>query len=367
MARPVKIKRYRNSVGGHNDFVMALRKYLPPILGALLLIALGFLVGKPIINLISGLGDSSSRPQGTSSVSEEAIVPGSVSSQERGRESGSRETGAKRIYYYSEPTRLDSESEIDATIKAAVEAGANRLVFNVKDRDGYLLYPSKNQYGSQLLSEIQIDLTLLRKKCREAGIVPVARIYSFRDNMISTVERSTAVMYRDTDIRWLDSSAALGGKAWANPASSIMRQYLTDIADEIMTFGINEMIFAGFSTPTGNSLADRGFGATEEQILGHMRTLINTLRGRISARGGWAAWEFEYSAVIGGDWRQYIVHPYRLEAENIIVTTPSDRDIRRTAATLLKDRDSGEFASACIWVQGSREKPGKELGDYFVN
>ncbi|MBP0980474.1 MAG: hypothetical protein J6Q18_02810, partial [Oscillospiraceae bacterium] len=223
---------------------------------------------------------------------------------------------------------------------------------------------------SQLMAEKVIDLSLLTSKLSAAGITPVARLYTFMDKLISNVERSTAVMYLGTDTRWLDSSAALGGKAWANPASQIMRDYIISLTDEIMSLGVKEIIYAGFHTPTGYSLDKRDFGATMDQVLANMRSLYNTLEAKVSAKGGRCSLQVEYTALMPeGNYSHYIVHPYQLGAENIIITAKGgDTDVQQTVSQFKNATDAEEISSVTLWLTDNMNtEPAKALGDYFAN
>ena len=231
------------------------------------------------------------------------------------------------------------------------------------------MYLSSNQYASQLKSDKAVDLKSLTAKLEQNGITPVARMYTFMDKLISNVERSTAVMYQGTDTRWLDSSAALGGKAWANPASQIMQGYITALTEEIMSLGVKEIIFAGFHTPTGYSLDKRDFGASMDQVLANMRSLYHTLEAKISAKGGRCSLQVEYTAVMAdGNYSHYVVHPYQLGAKNIIITAKgNDTDVQQAVALLSTATSNEEISSVTLWFTDNANTDATHtLGDYFV-
>ncbi|MBQ3008280.1 MAG: hypothetical protein IJD80_01715, partial [Oscillospiraceae bacterium] len=234
--KPVKIKRYKNSMGTSSQSIAAAKRLIPFIAGAVLVVALGFLLGKPVINFIAGIGsdDSSSQmqPSSQTTVSSEQEKENSTVTEDSSIAEDSsviEQTPVviveNRVYYYVKPSALTTEGGIDAVIRQMKAKGATHLVFDAKNRDGNVHYASANQYASQLKAPEQIDIALLADRLEENDLTAVARVYTFMDKMISTVERSTAVMYEGTDTRWLDTSAALGGKAWANPASKIMQEY----------------------------------------------------------------------------------------------------------------------------------------------
>lgn len=376
--KPVKIKRYRNSMGSSAQGVAAVKRLIPFILAAVLVVALGFMLGKPLLGLISGGGDDSSSQTVVSSQPEQPESSSQQENTDRSLPDSSDSTPAvlpgitevqTRVYYYADASALTTESGVASVIRKMKEKGATHLVFDAKNPDGYVHYASSNQYASQLASDAQIDITALVSALKAEKLTPVARIYTFMDKMISTVERSTAVMYRGSDTRWLDTSAALGGKPWANPASPIMQDYIIAITDELLAMGVNEIIYAGFSTPTGYSLDKRDFGATTEQVLAKMQSLIGTLKAKISAKGGYSTWQFEYSAVVAdGSYAQYIVHPYQLGAENMIITARgSETDVAAATAALTAAENREGIGEITLWLtDNTNTEETKTLGSYFV-
>lgn len=378
--KPVKIKRYKNSMGSSSQSVAAVKKIVPFIAGAVLLIVLGFLLGKPVINFISGIGSDDSSSSQRSDISQSTVVSQPVEEQNSSSDISSQEDSSdisappvsavgNRVYYYVNASALTSEGGMDSVIRQMKAKGATHLVFDVKNADGYVHYASSNQYASQLPATEQIDIALLADKLKDNGITPVARVYTFMDKMISTVERTTAVMYQGTDTRWLDTSAALGGKAWANPASKIMQDYIIALTDEILSLGVDEIIYAGFSTPTGYSLDKRDFGASMDQVLANMKNLIVTLQAKISAKGGYSAWQFEYAAVLpDGSYAQYIVHPYQLGAENIILTARgTDIDVAAAVTALKTAGEAEEISDITLWLTDNADTEAVQaLDNYFT-
>ena len=378
--KPVKIKRYKNSMGTSAVTAHKVKQLLPIVAAVLAIVLVGFLLGKPVLNMLSGAGksDSSSSSQivDTSSKLEDSSVQTDVSQPSSDAQSDNPQpeivqpVTKTRIYYYADTSALSTEAGIDGVIAQMKSKGATHLVFDVKNPDGNLLYASADQYGSQLVADKTVDIKALVSKLSQNGITPVARMYTFMDKLISNVERSTAVMYQGTDTRWLDSSAALGGKAWANPASQIMRDYIISLTDEVMSLGIKEIVYAGFHTPTGYSLDKRDFGATMDQVLANMRSLYNTLEAKVSAKGGRCSLQVEYSALMPeGNYSHYIVHPYQLGAENIIITAKGgDTDVQQALSQLAGATDAEEISSVTLWLTDNvNTEAAKSLGDYFAD
>lgn len=374
--RPVKIKRHKNSMGSSAQGIAAVKRVLPFILAAVLVVALGFMLGKPLLNFISGAGNEESSSQDTVISRPDTSLPQETDDELLQDSSDSAQTVTPpvtetktRIYYYTDVSALSTENGINTVIANMKNKGATHLVFDAKNPDGNVHYTSANRYASQLAAGTLVDIPALVTKLKTEGITPVARIYTFMDKMISTVERSTAVMYLGSDTRWLDTSAALGGKPWANPASKLMQEYIIALTDELLSMGITEIIYAGFSTPTGYSLDKRDFGATTQQVLANMQSLIGTLKAKISAKGGYSAWQFEYSAVAEDNYAQYIVHPYQLGAENMIVTAKgAEIDVAAASATLLTAENGEDIGEITLWLTDNADSaPTQTLGSWFVS
>ena len=368
--KPVKIKRYKKSSGSTRQIMNTVKNVAVFVVAAVIIVGAGYFLGKPLLNFVSQASkykpDSS---QATSSGPNSASD--TVSQQPSSKDEGETPViGIKnRVYYFADTQKLQSAQSIKTVVDDMKAKGATHCVFTVKDRDGYILYNSTNQYASQLKGTAVLDLPLVVKTLTENSITPVAQVYTFMDKMISTVERTTAVLYQGTDARWLDSSAALGGKAWANPASSVMQQYLTDLTDELISQGVKEFIFAGYSTPTGFSLDKREFGASQEQVLAHMKTLISTLEGHVSAKGGYAAWQYDYSSVMaGGNYAQYIIHPFQLGAGNVIICANSyEYDPKAAMDEMTTAKTANNLDNLTLWIlDGDLNGITKAMGSYFV-
>ncbi|MEG1782227.1 MAG: putative glycoside hydrolase [Oscillospiraceae bacterium] len=374
-SKPVKIKRYKNSMGTNTQAVLLIKNIVFALVIAVIIIGVGYFFGKPVMNFIAGVGDKNKDNSTASSPSNSEVQSASKPPENSG--DNSYDEGAdnpvigvkNRIYYFADNSLLTTQEGIMSVIKDMRSKGANHCVFTLKNEDGNVLYNSSNKYASQLKGTTIVDVGLVCKLMGENSITPVAQVYTFMDKMISTLERKTAVLYQGTEARWLDSSAALGGKAWANPASDIERQYLVDLTDEIISLGVKEFIFAGYSTPTGFSLDKRDFGASQEQVLAHMKNLIGTLQGRIAAKGGYSSWQYDYEAVKnGGNYAQYIIHPYQLGAGNVIITAKGyEGDVKAAVEEINSAQAGGSIDSATLWLtDGDFNGDTKPLGSYFV-
>ena len=380
--KPIKIKRYKNSMGTGTNTVYKVKRVVPIVAGVVVLVLAGFLLGKPLLAMLSGGGvDTDSKPQTSSQTVTSTQTNSEVPPTSETTVSSQEDTSSKtevvppvvktKAYYYVDTATMSTDAGLAAVIDKAKAAGATHLVFDVKNPDGTVMYLSSNEYASKLASDKAVDLKVVAEKVSASGLVPVARMYTFMDKLISNVERSTAVMYQGTDTRWLDSSAALGGKPWANPANHTMQDYINALTDEVLSMGVKEFIFAGYHTPTGYSLDKRDFGVTQDQLLGEMKHLLNVLMTKISAKGGAMSLQIEYSAVMPeGNYAHYIVHPYQFGVDNVIITAKgADINVEQAVAQLSAsiNGQSRDITKAVLWLTDNLpDESVKQLGDHFV-
>jgi hypothetical protein len=96
-----------------------------------------------------------------------------------------------------------------------------------------------------------------------------------------------AVKYRDTDILWLDNSADQGGRAWLNPYSKEAKDYIVEIAVELIQMGFYQIILDSVQFPTGYSLELAGYGpdATIEKV-DALKNFMQEIESAVAVAGG---------------------------------------------------------------------------------
>ncbi|MEG2174936.1 MAG: putative glycoside hydrolase, partial [Oscillospiraceae bacterium] len=129
--------------------------------------------------------------------------------------------------------------------------------------------------------------TSVARQIKEMGMVPVARVHAFRDDMATHFNRGLAVGYFDTGTMWLDNAPELGGRAWLNPYSSQARQYVTDLAVELTRAGFGAVVLDSVQFPSGVGLNKTGYGT--EAVGTHAEVLsafLRTTESAVQAAGG---------------------------------------------------------------------------------
>ena len=154
-------------MGTGTNTVYKVKRLVPVVAGILAIVLVGFLLGKPLLNMLTGAGkeDSSSQPTDPSSQVE-------ISSKEDTTQSSSDVSSQPqtedvpvvhktRVYFYVDTAVLSTDAGIDNVVAQMKNAGATHLVFDVKNPDGTVMYLSSNQYASQLKSDKAVDLKAL--------------------------------------------------------------------------------------------------------------------------------------------------------------------------------------------------------------
>lgn len=363
--KPIKIKRNTSVSGKTRQRKMMAKKVfgITLVLGGLL--AIGYLGAPAVIELITSVSrpkppivqpDPQPNPTETPTISEEEQEIPSVVQKEG------------RVYSYIDRQSLMSENGIMQTAKMLSEKGVNYAVVTLKDENGNVHYDTQTQIGMAAKSDAILDIKKIAQIFAENNIDLVADVYAFKDKTTPNINRDTAVKYIGTDMNWWDNSKEFGGKPWANPASEIMQNYLYDIVTELSGLGVKNFIISAVQLPTGFSLDKRDFGVSESQLQAQLQGFINTMKLKAEAGGGKAYFAFDIESVNGGDYSKYMVAPYRLGADNLVLVGNGagfkDVDLN---ALKVKIQDNGHAEKIVFWNtdENLNENSAEDCG-YFV-
>lgn len=138
------------------------------------------------------------------------------------------------------------------------EQGANAVMLDFKDREGYLCTQNEGDTASDIGAAANAvtgaEETVQRLKAMDYKII--ARIYCFHDPVAAASLPGAAVTEADGVSVWLDESAQNDGDPWLNPYSDIARTYLLQVVQEAVDFGADVVLLDGVSFPDGR-YADR--------------------------------------------------------------------------------------------------------------
>lgn len=184
--------------------------------------------------------------------------------------------GIKALYMPQE--RISDEGYIKDFIKQIKKKNCNSVVIDFKTREGRLCYSSMNENAIMGACAIHDNDTVRRAIdiFTQQDIAVIARIFCFSDNRVATANSSVAVKYMNTEVNWLDGSDENGGKAWLNPYSKSVRNYIADVAREIRSLGVSIFMLEALQYPGGENVSSASYPG-EKNTSSRNSMLKNTL------------------------------------------------------------------------------------------
>ncbi|HEX8725092.1 MAG TPA: putative glycoside hydrolase [Gemmatimonadaceae bacterium] len=165
-------------------------------------------------------------------------------------------------------------------IDLARRTRVNALVFDVKDDDGLLLYPSTvglaRLIGADTVRPMPVRrLYALMDSLRKYRIYPIARIVVARDPVLAAHRPQWAVVRRANDPE---------RSAWLDPRHREVWAYAADLASEAAARGFSEVLFDDARFPVSNGSSERvEFTSPDGRTLGEViRAQLDFLRSRFS-------------------------------------------------------------------------------------
>lgn len=363
--KPIKIKRNNSISGKRRQRNAVAKKVLSLVFVAVSLLAIGFFGAPAVMEMM----DNMSKPKPPVVTPTPVETPQATPGEPTANPSDIQEDTTKTAYTYGnvEQSALYNEGSMRAAITALKAKGVDNAVVTLKDAQGLIWFDTKTEIGAAAKSKTLVDVALLKSICDENDMTLTVHMYVFQDRVAPTANRDTAVKYKGTDMNWLDTSKELGGKPWANPASSVMQQYIYDLVKELTDAGVEEFIFSGVQLPTGYSLEMRDFGVSEAQLQAQLQGFINTLTSKVAAKGGDAYFAFDVTAVSGSDVAKYIITPQRYGAPNIVVLGTSETFEAHGAQALKSLENDENVERVVLWnTDGHAETDPKTQNGYFV-
>ncbi len=214
-------------------------------------------------------------------------------------------TPAKKTAYLSEEIMMDP-ALFEKAIADAKASGMDSIMFDLKDRDGWLIYAIEYKDGvDDYYTGHTIDLDAAVQQIKDAGLKPIASIYTFMDRRFQQAETYAGILYQGTESFWLDNALDAGGKSWLNPYSPMARDYICKLLDDAAEAGFEEIVLREFRFPIGYSMEMMEFvydnGQSKQDCLKEADDLFREHAKQL----GMELW-IEYPAVaFGGDVRPY--------------------------------------------------------------
>ena len=140
---------------------------------------------------------------------------------------------------YIPPSKIANYEEY---ITVAREIGINSFIIDVKNDSGYLTFATDNQdlfdKGVVLAKPPIQDVKRMMTRLYEEGIYPIARVVTFKDNVITKKEPERTVKNLQGEVY-----KTSGGDMWLDPYNKQNWDYLLEICDEAVQLGFKEVQF----------------------------------------------------------------------------------------------------------------------------
>lgn len=248
---------------------VAVRVILVMIL-ALVLVFLGYSVGKPVLEFIGNLGSQSTPdiPDEPDQPSQSDILPADDGNKTDDNDSDTdlddNLTDNPDDFTEPEPENIksgilyvtfnDTESPSQTLANAVKTALANNckgICLDLVSDGGQINYASNNALAadSQAIRADALDLTEAVNLIKSSGLVPYAHISALSDHIASWYDRSICYQFEDGSSKWLDNSLSAGGKPWISPFSDNAKEYISDLVCEISSAGFKGLTASEFEFP----------------------------------------------------------------------------------------------------------------------
>jgi hypothetical protein len=174
----------------------------------------------------------------------------------------------------------------------------NAVVIDVKGDRGWIIYPTRVEQalavGAQGPATLRgFDDMMADLKAR--GVYTIARIVTFKDNVLATARPDLAVVDTRTGKPWMDRE----NLAWVDPFREEVWNYNIALAKEAIERGFDEVQFDYVRFPTDGKLAAARYmkPVSKETRLPTIAAFLERARRELGARGAYVAADlFGYTA-----------------------------------------------------------------------
>ncbi len=225
----------------------------------LALVFVGYSVGKPIVEFLSGerntpASSGTEASTGASETTENTTTAATSETTEATTEEPEPAVAvSNNIYYISYSSAVvDYESYVYAKVDYAYENGYSGVCVELIAEGGTVTYSSANAIATESGAVIETgisDLSALVTAINDLGLSAYARISTLTDNIASTYSKYLAYMIDGTDTRWYDNNTASGGKPWISPFSSSSSEYIGSLVSEISDAGFIGLVAGEIEFP----------------------------------------------------------------------------------------------------------------------
>ena len=179
----------------------------------------------------------------------------------------------------------------------------NAVVIDVKGDRGWIIYPTRVEQalaaGAQGPATLR-DFDAMMADLKARGVYTVARIVTFKDNILATARPDLAILDTRTGKPWIDRE----NLAWVDPFREEVWAYNIAIAKEAIDRGFDEVQFDYVRFPTDGKLQAAKYArpVTRETRLPTIAGFLERARKELGARGAYVAADlFGYTAFNAND------------------------------------------------------------------
>ncbi len=273
MGKPYKIKHhkriYRRSAGSIILRVLIIAAAVAVLFG------LGWALYAPVSSWIGQRQNQNDLTVGTSEQTPEA--PTQQAGEEipaeapptQAPQTEPQETDIASMTAYLPIETVAEPQQFEKALQSAADAGYDSIMFDLKTADGTVNYAISYDEltDARVTRQNPIDLNAVAEQIRQAGLIPVASIWTFRDNLYPSANNAASTYYQDSDFLWVDNSPEKGGKPWINPFSQAGQDYIRKIVEDACAAGFQSIVLQGVQFPEGYALdmIDYGEHASEDK------------------------------------------------------------------------------------------------------
>ncbi len=200
-------------------------------------------------------------------------------------------TDIKATYMPINVLQEQGSDQYKAYLEKIKADGYNSVYVQLKTEDGIIHFKTQNEmavkYGA--ISEKAVDVNVLVKAIKDAGLTPIAQISALKDKKAPHVKNENSYAYdTNLNVNWFDDSADRGGKPWLNPYMDNARKYISDLTKELSSAGFNAIVLENVMFPDKNTGKMNTIKTTPShaEILKQLLTEAQTAAGNIPVLQG---------------------------------------------------------------------------------
>ncbi len=318
--KPIKIKRYKDSMKSSKSYARKafLQKAVAVMLVMALLVSLtsfAYFIVLPYVT--SFLNDSNNDVIPTPTVP--PISDSAVNSEELQIDTTPAPLLVQdKVYYTASVYDFQTEETILNLIDTLKQKNVTHCAVYLKDENGNVNYESENEFAKLAQSVTIIDIENAIAMLNENDIEFTAIISAFKDDLYSINNRPSAIFYGDTDARWLDNALTAGGKGWINPSNEEGQNYIKDLVNEVIDFGVSDIIIADYQIPQYGVLDQMNFFVSDDELKTQMQSFAKELQQTANVNNTNLSFIIDYQSFKLGDYAHYTQNPLEMLSGNII-------------------------------------------------